>query len=422
MTSPAAPPLTTAQRIVVTFGLPPAGDDPASAPLAPLDIDDIDDIDETELRSLVNWAGHERLDGLLWSVLTSGDGLTAGASDDTHNGNGNGHGHGHGHGKGDNGANTDNADNANVDRLRQQASDSHVRGLRSSLAAEAAAVAAVDALDATGIDVTLFKGLANAHLDYTRPEHRTFFDADLLVARNDFGAAVDALVAAGFTRSTPPIRERWEQRFARATELRSPDGIEIDLHASLATGYFGERLDHDALRANADWIQLAGRRHRTFGPAERLLISSYSIVLSRGPGVRLLRDLAQQLLVTGADWRRAAELAGDGDVVVARGLIEAADRLGFDHEAVDWARTVAPTRTAARALAYADDAHHQGWSADARSTMLALGQTERIRFLAGVVLPSRANLRARGRTITDHLSRPRRPASPHGEATTDSDA
>ncbi len=287
----------------------------------------------------------------------------------------------------------------------------HLAGLRGSLAAEATGVAAVAALADAGIEPTLFKGLANAHLDYDRPEQRTFFDADLLVSRREFAATVDILVAAGFTRTTPPLRERWEQRFARAIELRSPDGVELDLHASLATGYFGEILDHDALRddaqanAGASTVRLAGVDHRCFGPAGRLLISSYAIVLSRGPGIRLLRDLAQQLLVTGADWKHATRLAGDGESVLAGALLEMAGQLGITHEAIDWARTVTPSPAAARALAYARDAEHQGWSADARSTMLALGPVERIRFLTGIGLPSRANLRSRGRTITSHLSR-----------------
>ena len=39
-----------------------------------------------------------------------------------------------------------------------------------------------------------------------------------------------------------------------------------------------------------------------------------------GPGFRLLRDLAQQLLVTVADWRSAAAIAGEGAAVIAEAL------------------------------------------------------------------------------------------------------
>jgi hypothetical protein len=383
--------LTPAQRAVATFGLAPTADSPDEHPpgtAGPRTTgpgttgSDPVEPDAAELGELITWAQTERLDGLLWSALTAGRIRTPSVGDRAV---------------------------TEVEEALDGARDAHLSGLRSSLAAEATGVAAVAALTRAGIEPILFKGLANAHLDYDRPEHRTFFDADLLVERDEFAAAVEVLVAAGFTRATPPLRERWERRFARAIELRSPDGVEVDLHASLATGYFGEILDHDALRneagPGASTVHLAGVDHRCFGPAGRLLISGYAIVLSRGPGIRLVRDLAQQLVVTGADWQHAVRLAGDGECVLAAALLETARQLGIHHDAVEWARTVTPSPAAARALAYAGDAHHQGWSADARSTMLALGPLERIRFLGGVVLPSRANLRARGRTVTAHLSR-----------------
>jgi hypothetical protein len=379
--------LTPAQLAIASFGLPPTADSSHEREVGTAEPESVGrveletvDVGTAELGELTAWAETERLDGLLWSALTTGR------------------------------IRTPNADGRHGEAVARAA---HLAGLRSSLAAEATGVAAVEVLTQAGIEPVVFKGVANAHLDYDRPEHRTFFDADLLVSRAEFADAVEVLVAAGFTRATPPLRERWERRFARAIELRSPDGVELDLHASLATGYFGEILDHDALRddarteARTSTVHLAGVDHRCFGPAGRLLISSYAIVLSRGPGIRLVRDLAQQLLVTGADWQHAARLAGDGESVLATALLETAERLGIRHDAIEWARAVTPSPAAARALAYAGDAHQQGWSADARSTMLALGPIERIRFLGGVVLPSRANLRARGRTFTSHLSRPR---------------
>ncbi len=116
---------------------------------------------------------------------------------------------------------------------------------------------------------------------------------------------------------------RGDGTVAGAIKRNITDVLESHRHAPLATGYFGEILDHDALRddarteAGTSTVHLAGVDHRCFGPAGRLLISSYAIVLSRGPGIRLVRDLAQQLLVTGADWQHAARLAGDGESVLA---------------------------------------------------------------------------------------------------------
>lgn len=381
--------LSAAQRAVATIGLPDASTNDGGAPRAGRHLG------HDELTALIGWAARERLDGLLWLALTTG--RIAGPPSTT--------GHRNAPSEGLEVAGSETAPGPTLD---ERARHIHLTGLRSSLAAEATAATAIATLRDAGIAAHVFKGLANAHLDYDTPQQRTFFDADLLVHRSDFGAAIEALADAGFTRTLPPLRERWEQRFARATELRSPDGVELDLHASLATGYFGEILDHDALRDQPATVHLGGVDCDAFNASARLLISSYAIVLSRGPGIRLLRDLAQQLLVTGADWREAARLAGDGAAVLADALLQTGRTLGIDHEAIDWATGVEPSPTASRALAHAADAHDEGWSADARSTMLALGPMDRIRFLAGVVLPSRSNLRARGRTMSRHLTPGRR--------------
>jgi hypothetical protein len=368
--------LTAAQLAVVTSGLPLDGVAPRVRGLT---------ISARELDELVGWALGERLDGLLWNALHVGDLIVAPGDLEW--------------------------DAGVIDRAR----DGHLAGLRSSLAAEATGAHAVAVLKAVGVEPFLFKGLANAHLDYPDPAQRSFFDADLLVQRTDLGPAIDALLDAGFVRARPPLRRRWEHRFARAVEMRSPAGTELDLHASLATGYFGEILDHDVLRADRARVDFGGIECNAFGSAGRLMISSYAIVLSRGPGLRLLRDLAQQLLVTRADWEHSARLAGHGAVVLAEGILRVSEQLRIDHESVDWATKVTAAPTARRALDYASDAEQQGWSADARSTLLALGPVDRLRFIAGVIAPSRAHLRSRRRSIGSHLTR--RGVHPQGRTT-----
>jgi hypothetical protein len=107
-------------------------------------------------------------------------------------------------------------------------------------------------------------------------------------------------------------------------------------------------------------------------------------VLSRGPALRLYGDLARQLLVVGADWQTAARWADDGDCVIAEALRRVGAVLDIEHEALDWARTVVPSERAQRALDLAVTAEAAGWSADARSTMLALDAKDRARFVLGV--------------------------------------
>ena len=327
---------------------------------------------------LGQWAAVERLDGLLWNAVATGE-IVVRPADDVE---------------------------AGMEKWRKDIRDCHLAGLRSSLAAESTGAIAVATLQRKGITPLLFKGLANAHLDYPDPSWRTFFDADLLVPRSDFARSIEVLMAAGFTRATPPLRTRWERRFGRAAELRSPQGVELDLHASLSTGYFGGILDHDQLRADTVNVEIGGVRCAAFGASARLLISGYATVLSRGAGLRLYRDFAQQLLVTGADWAEAVQLAGEGDAVLAEAFTRLARVLGIVHEGAAWAEHVEASPTARRALEYAERAIDEGWSADARSAMLGMNATDRVRFLAGVALPSRSNLRARRRTIVGHLALP----------------
>ncbi len=327
---------------------------------------------------LGQWAAVERLDGLLWNAVATGE-IAVRPADDVE---------------------------AGMEKWRKDIRDCHLAGLRSSLAAESTGAIAVSTLQRKGITPLLFKGLANAHLDYPDPSWRTFFDADLLVPRSDFARSIEVLMAAGFTRAMPPLRTRWERRFGRAAELRSPQGVELDLHASLSTGYFGGILDHDQLRADTVNVEIGGVRCAAFGASARLLISGYAMVLSRGAGLRLYRDFAQQLLVTGADWAEAVQLAGEGDAVLAEAFTASCS--STRHRArgrrLGGARQASPT--ARRALEYAERAVDEGWSADARSAMLGMNATDRVRFLAGVALPSRSNLRARRRTIVGHLALP----------------
>ena len=66
------------------------------------------------------------------------------------------------------------------------------------------------------------KGIAIAELDHADPDERMFGDADLLMRRADYGAALAALTSAGFVRAQPAVHGWWEQRFGKAIVFRSP--------------------------------------------------------------------------------------------------------------------------------------------------------------------------------------------------------
>jgi hypothetical protein len=76
-------------------------------------------------------------------------------------------------------------------------------------------------------------------LDSPDPPLRTVGDVDLLVRRRQFGAALDVLAAAGHRRVELAPARWWERRYGRAATLKGAAGMEIDVHASIAVGYFG---------------------------------------------------------------------------------------------------------------------------------------------------------------------------------------
>lgn len=328
--------LDPVRRSILGFGLSARSDEPAPAAT------------DDELADIVHWAQQERLDGLAWLALAGPD-----------------------------------TSWALSENQRTVLLDCHLGGLRATVAAEAAAVWAIGVLEAADVPSWLLKGLASGHLDYPDPASRTSFDADLLVARRDFGRAIDTLLATGCRRSTPALRGWWERRYARAVELVSPGGTEIDLHAAIADGAFGATLDHDTLRRDSDEIAVGGRRCRALSPPGRLLATSASLVLTRGPNLRLVRDIAQ-MVAGGVDVDAARRLAGRWAHVIDDALAQSNALLGGST---------------------AGDAEHDlsGWTVDAIGTWRALPWWERPRYTLGVVWPSRANLASRGHSRRSHL-------------------
>jgi hypothetical protein len=331
------------------------------------------ELDPAHAAALLEWCRGEALEGVLWAAIEDG-GITVQEPD------------------------------------RAMAAAAHLEMLRATLVVEATAAELTELLASQGIQARLIKGLAAAHLDSPEPAWRRTIDVDLLVARQDFARAADVLAGAGCTRIEPSLAAWWERRFGRAIVLRAPSEVEVDLHAAVAVGYFGKRLDHDALFAlPAAPVVLGGVAAAGLHPTARLVATCYAAELGRGSGLRLRRDLLFQLRHPDCQWEHAVDLAraGDGEAVIARALLGAVVALGIvvDHPALDWAARVVPSRRARRALELAVRAETSGWSADASSTLLALHPWERVPFLAGVAVPPAEARRQRGRSLTDQARR-----------------
>lgn len=287
---PTASPLTVAAR----FGLVTPGGPPA----------ELSDTTDARWQMI---ARIDRLAGLLWSAIDAGHVI---ADDDT-------------------------ADQV-VDIWHSQ--------LVASVAVEALVVRTAEVLDTANVTWRLTKGAAVAHLDYQDPALRPFGDADILVHPADWDRAVDALLASGCQRQVPEVEPGWDARFGKGATLETPEGFEVDLHRRFAIGRFGVRSHMNDLYGDGDSITLAGRRIPTLDGHGRLLHSAHHAALGGFRHYRAHRDVAQQLLVTEVDWRRAVDIARAwrAEAVLARAIIDTWRVLALDveHPAHDWASTM----------------------------------------------------------------------------------
>ena len=287
--------------------------------------------------------------------------------------------------------------------------DIHVAALRTCLIAEETAVLAADALATAGIGFRILKGVAIAHLDHD-PSDRVFGDADVLIARRDHGSALDALQRAGFVRDEPPVRGWWERRYGKAIIVRAPHGGELDLHVALTGGYFGHLLTTaELIDRPGDSLALAGRQVMALDPADRLLHACCHAVLGGGSGLRALRDIAQLVLVSDADWQltvaRAERVQAGAVVALAVQRTWAILQLPPDHAAAVWANNAHVSALQQQMLDSYEVAFGSNWMPEGRSLLRALGPVDRALCAIGLAFPSRASLRARHRTLWQHLRR-----------------
>ena len=219
---------------------------------------------------------------------------------------------------------------------------------------EALTVRTAELLDGAGLRWRLTKGTALAHLDYPDASVRTFGDVDVIVHPADWLEAFRLLTGSGYRRDAPTLPGGYDDRYGKGATLTTPDGLEVDLHRRLAIGRFGVTARMDALFDSSAVVELAGRVIPVPDAAGRLLHACFHAVLGGFPGLRAWRDVAQLLLVSGADWRETVGIARSwrAEAVVASAIRETWRRLELTtpHPAQDEARSMAPSRGDQRVL------------------------------------------------------------------------
>lgn len=281
-----------------------------------------------------------------------------------------------------------------------------------TLSTYAALIDAVDALAAVGVQPVVLKGIATGHLDYPVPHVRYSTDADLYVP----GRQREVLVAAGIGTVPIPRSVRWQERYSKTTTVVDPHGTEIDVHHRLAEGYPGISIPMDEAMAHTESFVLGGVEMRGLDGPGRLIHAAIHATSPDDVKLHSLRDVAQVVLATGADWREAVDRAQRWrvDATFAAGVVHAWMALGLEpHPLTEWAAAYRPQgrQRAARVL------HKRVWGGEFLSGSLALAPWQWPGYLFPLAFPSRAYLRAEGTSwrrrassLINHLRRPRRSA------------
>lgn len=295
---------------------------------------------------------------------------------------------------------------------RAEAIEVHAAGLFHVLLLEQRLLDTAASLEEVGIDYRLLKGTAVAHTAYRHPSLRLFGDIDLLVRSEQFDRAAEVLTSLGARRTAPPLRAGFDRRFGKGAGFGYPDRLEVDLHRTLVPGYFGLRVDTDALFQRPTMVRVGNRDLPALGLEERFLHACYHAVLGHCTDLATLRDVAQFALETPLDASLAIDLAGrwSGHVLVAQAVATTWETFALaDIVPLSvWASRYQPSGEERRAL----DGYRGPGRSEAARALVSLRAIEGVRakaaFLRGLLLPDRSYLEWAGRERLQWLRRSRR--------------
>lgn len=292
-----------------------------------------------------------------------------------------------------------------VDAVQERrARNLYLQEVRLGLRLEAALVEVLDRLDRMGVDHRVLKGPAMAHLVYRHPEHRPFRDIDLLVPGAHIGQVIASLERDGGERRFRRPHPGFDEHFAKGMNVRLANGLDIDLHRTLALGPYGLALDPDELFRTSTPFDLAGRGALALGAEEMLLHAGYHAALGDWPP-RLLphRDVAELLLAGQAHEERVMALARRwrSEAPLALAITTAARCFDLDGTIplVAWAERQVLSRGDRRTM----DLYRGGDSAAlaAAGVFFVPGARERCRYARMLLMPDRSYLDEREGTYVE---------------------
>ena len=263
-------------------------------------------------------------------------------------------------------------------------------------------------LATAGIDHRLFKGPALAHTVYPNPSLRTFGDLDLIVHGSQLADARHHLVHHfDGTDSLPEVRPGFDSEFTKDVMIRV-DGIEVDLHRTLASGPFGLRIPVEELFEDPTSFTLAGTEVLTLPAVPTFLQVCFNAALGDvPPRLMSLRDVAQVQRVFGltpVDVLPTAKRWGC-EAVVAHAVDACWQTLELTPVGLsEWATTFTPGRLDTRLLA-ASISENRSYTRQLAALTAVRGMGAKARYLRAILTPSKEYLAARGWHRGSHLRR-----------------
>ena len=180
-----------------------------------------------------------------------------------------------------------------------------------------------DVLDAAGVPWLVVKGPVLAEVVYPASGLRWYGDIDLVVPRERFADAVEALrEAGGRIEDQNLIRVRTE--LAGQLNLSTPGGSALDLHWHVLFGFRDRArsgIEMEAVFARSVEVQLGDRAVRTFDPVDSLLHIAMHACSEGGDRLVWLKDVDQVVRRLQPDWDDVIDRAREWRVAGAAGLM-----------------------------------------------------------------------------------------------------
>ncbi|MFC4943920.1 nucleotidyltransferase family protein [Pseudonocardia sp. GCM10023141] len=289
---------------------------------------------------------------------------------------------------------------------REQATGLHRTAAIRAMVVEGELVATLAKLSGHGIPTRVLKGSAVAHLDYAQTAVRSFNDLDLLLRPGDFDEAVRVLVGSGLVRTLAEPRPGFDQRFDKGTTLRSPAGLELDLHRTFVLGPWGVLVDMGTLWETGEEFAVSGGVAVALSRPNRFLHACYHAALGDWP-LRLgsLRDIAEMLPAVERDAsavrRRAASWGVEA--IAAAAIADTLRLLGLEAGSTlrAWAVERVPNRREETWLGL-HTRENKTFAAQALATIRALpGLRDKAAYVRALLLPDQVYTSGRHASVLE---------------------